>query len=278
MRISLPVILLLFFVSSASGQLPVTVTWKEQPKTGDIIYTASCPAKGLYSIEVDVKMKGLTANHPLPLRISLWGPFEDTEILRLTRTRSDGGYSSKSTYTIAQGNVWDVKPDLDHLYWVPFEPGREVSVFQGFKGSFSHRGAYAIDLDVEVGTPITAAREGVVIDIKEGSNRRCPEERCAPYGNYILIQHPDGTIGNYVHLQKDGVLVEIGDSVQAGQLIGLSGNTGWSTGPHLHFDVSQPDISGRKTIPFLLLGPSGEGVTPKEGKRYFRTDHPVKDH
>lgn len=272
MRIFLSVILFFFLHSTGFSQLPVTVTWKEQPKTGDIVYTASCPAKGLYSIEVEVNMKGLTSDHPLPLRVALWGPFEDMEILRLSRSSTNGGYSSKTTYTIAQGNAWDVHPDKDHVYWVPFEPGRAATIFQGFKGSYSHRKDYAIDLDVEVGTPITAAREGIVIALKESSNRRCPEERCAPYGNYILIQHPDGTIGNYVHLQKDGVLVETGDSIQAGQLIGLSGNTGWSTGPHLHFDVSQPDIAGRKTIPFLLKGPNAQGIVPKEGHTYVRSE------
>lgn len=270
-------ITLLFWLTTGLTQLPVDVIWKENPKTGEIIYTASCPEPGLYSIEVDVKMKGLTADHPLPLQVALWGPFKDREILRLTRVRADLGYSTRSTYRVAQGDVLNVHPDDDHLYWLPFEPGVNVTVFQGFNGSFSHRRDYAIDLDVPEGTPITATRDGVVIGSRESSNRRCAEERCASYGNFILIQHADGTIGNYVHLQKDGVLVEIGDSVEAGQLIGYSGNTGWSTGPHLHFDVSVPEFSGRKTIPFQLMDATGKGRVPKEGESYSRQMEDVKD-
>ncbi|MCF8237353.1 MAG: M23 family metallopeptidase [Saprospiraceae bacterium] len=260
------------------GQSPVEVKWKEDPKTGQVVYTASCTSPGLYSIEVDVQMKGLQSDHPLPLRVVKWGPFEPTEILRLTPKNQSVGYSSRSMYTISQGDIWNVHPDTEQIYWLPMEPHRDVLISQGFKGRGSHRGDYAIDLTVPQGTPVTAARGGWVIDLKEDNDRGCSSMRCMKYANYILIQHADGTIGNYVHLQQDGALVDIGDQVVAGQLIGKSGNTGWSSGPHLHFDVSIPAGLNRRTIPFQILDPSGKAVTPKEGIPYSRPDPAVIDH
>lgn len=134
-----------------------------------MIYTASCPEPGLYSIEVDVKMKGLTAIYPLPLQVAYGARSKTGRSCRLTRVRADLGYSTRSTYRVAQGDVLNVHPDDDHLYWLPFEPGVNVTVFQGFNGSFSHRRDYAIDLDVPEGTPITATRDGVVIGSRESS-------------------------------------------------------------------------------------------------------------
>jgi murein DD-endopeptidase MepM/ murein hydrolase activator NlpD len=55
--------------------------------------------------------------------------------------------------------------------------------------------------------------------------------------NYVFVKHTDGTMGRYFHLTRHGALVEVGDSVQQGDVIARSGNSGDSAEPHLHFDV-----------------------------------------
>jgi murein DD-endopeptidase MepM/ murein hydrolase activator NlpD len=125
------------------------------------------------------------------------------------------------------------------VYQLPYAPGQAFPVSQAYDGPFSHHGAerYAIDWRMPEGTPVYATRPGVVIDTKSDSTQGGPSKQFESLANYILIQHPDGTIGNYAHLQRNGVKVRAGQTVQAGDLIGLSGNTGFSNGPHLHFCV-----------------------------------------
>ena len=124
-------------------------------------------------------------------------------------------------------------------YSLPFEKGRSCRVGQGYNGRLSHRGVnqYAVDFAMPEGTIVCAARAGVVVDLKESSDTGGPDKEHADESNYVSIAHADGAIGEYHHLQLDGVLVEIGDRVAVGQAIARSGNTGYSTFPHLHFGV-----------------------------------------
>lgn len=96
---------------------------------------------------------------------------------------------------------------------------------------------YAIDFAMPEGTPIIAARDGVVIDIKKNSRIGGNNPQLVNEANYITISHGDNEFSQYVHLKYAGVLVKKGQKVSKGQIIGLSGNTGYSTQPHLHFVV-----------------------------------------
>ena len=84
----------------------------------------------------------------------------------------------------------------------------------------------------------------MVTAIRKDSDKGGLKQENLADGNYIFIEHDDGTVANYWHFQKDGVLVTVGDTVLTGEVIGLSGNTGYSAFPHLHFEVQGIDAKG----------------------------------
>jgi len=124
----------------------------------------------------------------------------------------------------------------DYVYNLPFKKGSSHRVIQGYGGWFSHKGVAAIDFYMPVGTPVYAAREGVVYRYKEDSEKGGLLPGNKKQANYLIIKHPDGSFGCYWHLQHNGVVTKKG-LVQKGQLIGYSGNTGFVLVPHLHFSV-----------------------------------------
>ncbi len=130
-----------------------------------------------------------------------------------------------------------ITEDTSYAYALPYEEGRSYRMIQGYFSSFSHKERAALDFRMKRGTKIYAAREGVVVRVKEDGDRGGWNRKYRPFGNNIIIQHPDGSRAGYWHLQKDGALVNMGDTVQKGQLIALSGKTGYAAVPHLHFLV-----------------------------------------
>ncbi len=224
----------------------------------------------LINMETDVE---------LPYGIELEPGAENVELLRLVPTRSSGRIGYSVSYIHARGNPFTASHDDDYLYLIPFAHGDKRRLSQGFQGDFTHFGEneFAVDFEMPIGTEIFAARGGFVAEIKEDSRRGGRSASYSGDGNYILIMHDDGSFANYVHLQYGGALVEPGDSVRAGDVIGLSGNTGRSSGPHLHFDVRLPYPDGRMlSIPFRFRGREGEAIDPVEGLFYYAY-HPGGD-
>ena len=130
-----------------------------------------------------------------------------------------------------------VKEDTSYVYALPYEGGKAHYMIQGYFSSFTHRERAALDFKMKRGSRVCAVREGVVVRLKEDGDRGGLKKKYRPYGNYVIIQHADSSRAGYWHLQKDGVLVNVGDTVRKGQVIGLSGKTGYSSTPHLHFMV-----------------------------------------
>jgi murein DD-endopeptidase MepM/ murein hydrolase activator NlpD len=139
--------------------------------------------------------------------------------------------------------------DYNFVYNLPFKEGKKVYILQGYNGRYSHRGDYALDFRLRKGNEIFAAREGTIVSTEDDNTKGGPRKKFLTKGNHIIIKHSDGTFAAYWHLSHKGVLVKIGESVQKGQLIGISGNTGYSSRAHLHFDVYYFENGKQITIP-----------------------------
>ena len=130
-----------------------------------------------------------------------------------------------------------IRDDSSYVYALPYENKTSHLLIQGYFSHFSHKERAALDFKMKRGTKILAARDGVVVRVKEDGNKGGLNKKYRPYGNNIVIQHPDGSRAGYWHLQHDGALVKVGDSVKKGQIIAFSGKTGYTALPHLHFLV-----------------------------------------
>jgi len=141
------------------------------------------------------------------------------------------------------------------VYQYPYAQGSDFPIVQGFGGGYSHSGAsqYAVDFAMPIGTPVHAARAGIVIDLVKHNTRGGASRKYAKYANYVVILHSDDTTGEYYHLKKNGVTVIQGEYVNTGQKIGYSGNTGFSSLPHLHFAVYRAKPFGKyESLPFVF--------------------------
>jgi len=173
-------------------------------------------------------------------------------------------------FKIGFGDPSTVKPNKDYIYLLPYK--RYKKLIQGNFGNFSHNhisSYHAFDFGTKIGDTIYAAREGKVVMIKEDSKKYGRTRKFAKYANFITIQHDDGTTASYYHLRFNGVLVENGSLVERGQAIGISGMTGFTTTPHLHFVVHKStEEKGNVSIPVEFDGYIGRKF--RKGKRYKR--------
>jgi murein DD-endopeptidase MepM/ murein hydrolase activator NlpD len=159
-------------------------------------------------------------------------------------------------------------------YALPYPTGLTFSVLQGFHGSFSHKGSneYAVDFDCPVATPVLAAREGTIVAANaaaQGSGTT-PDFLDYRHTNFVIVMHDDGTLGEYMHLAPSSVGVKPGQRVDRRQILALSGNTGFSSVPHLHFQVMTAAVDGvaARSFPFQLAIKPDRVEEPVLGRRY----------
>lgn len=170
------------------------------------------------------------------------------------------GVKKMPPYMMYIGDVTLKTYNEDYPYDLPFRKGKSATVYQGYNGTFSHQNENSLDFTMPEGTEVLAAREGLIVDFVKHNTIGCPTRNCADKANYITIMHPDGTFAHYYHLKQNGVKVNMGDYVNKGAVIGLSGNTGWSKGPHLHFVCYIPSATNekfRKTLKTLFRTGNG---------------------
>ena len=220
---------------------------------------------------IEVGAVSMKPSVPLPCTVTV--PAGKTvEAFTLTPQGDDWSFNYTNHYTVG---AYNVTHDDSYLYALPYMPGASFKVTQGYHGSFSHTGPdeYATDWKMPEGTAVFAARGGLVVSVKDGFDKGGPHRKFEDCANIIVIQHDDGTMAHYCHLAPHSAKVRIGQKVRTGELLAASGNTGFTSGPHLHFAVFKARNGyGRETIPVKFRTSDGGGITLVSGKSYRALD------
>jgi len=165
-------------------------------------------------------------------------------------------------------------PESEHTptepYRAPFSIANSYRITQAFPVGITHQtpdSYYAVDITMPIGTDVYAARAGTVFEVASTNFRGGVDpERDLPSANVIRILHDDGTYAVYAHLNWNTIRVQPGDTVARGEYIADSGNTGYSTGPHLHFAVIRNKGLRLESVPVEFLGQNNEAIQPETGK------------
>ena len=249
-------------------QQPVRL--RQEEKLGSVGYFAYNDLAGPVSLRFELtEAKGVITEPSFPALITLPAKREvPAFVVKASPSLPAGsGGSFSLRYTWTPGDP-AAKPDLAAIYQLPFRAGLAFAVHQAFGGEFSHRSPenfHAVDLAMPLGTDVLAARGGVVMQVQDDFYRTGLDlNKYGERANVVVIVHSDGTLGIYAHLDSESVAVGVGRRVEAGTLIGKSGNTGFSTGPHLHFVVQYNDQGRLKSVPFAFIV-DGKALVPLVG-------------
>jgi len=193
------------------------------------------------------------------------------EMVLLTFTADEGVATPLIAYRY-QYLVGD--PEAEHNpprpYRVPYAIATRHTVSQAYPYATTHTttdSMYAVDISMPVGTNIYAARDGVVFEVASTNFKAgLDPEVDGELANVVRILHDDGTYSVYAHLNWNTIRVRPGDEVRRGQYIADSGNTGFSTGPHLHFAVIHNAGMKPESLPVLFEGRDGSEVTAERGE------------
>ena len=167
----------------------------------------------------------------------------------------------------------EAKDDTSYIYALPYPKGISRLMVQGYKSQFSHRGRLSLDFKMKRGSLITAARDGVVARVEQSFSGGGMHKKYLRKANQVVILHSDGSQAYYGHLQQNGVLVNVGDTVSQGQLIALSGKTGYALFPHLHFLVWRYTTDGKWQQTATRFNTS-KGIIYLRPFRKYRNVHP----
>lgn len=216
-----------------------------------------------YSYIVDYTKDTLSIKleNPLhcPLRINLFSKYlkenkliKDTlKILLNERSKREIKFFipnldvKKFNYSYFQALGDENKIIKKNILALPFPKGKKFKIMQGNNGSFTHNtpySRYAVDFDMKVGDTITSADDGFVVGVIKDYEFGKNDKNWENFSNFITVYHPQsGLFTQYAHLKKNGNFVKVGDFVKRNQPIGLSGETGYVSGAHLHFNVLIPE-------------------------------------
>lgn len=246
--------------ASAQDRYPVTVESLKEGSTHRVIARngGRAPIQLTFSLASSTNLRSSRA---WPFVVVLH-PGQTDEMVRVRPGDERQGYNFSYRYAVLLGDP-QASPDPNARYRIPFENGRSFRVSQAPGGPMiTHNDAQtanAIDVVMPEGTPIVAARAGFVIEIHEKSETRAD---LAGRGNFVRIFHADATWADYAHLSRIASDLLPNARIDAGTLLGYSGNTGQSSGPHLHFHVQHNDRGTVRSIPVRFHTRTQGVVTP----------------
>jgi murein DD-endopeptidase MepM/ murein hydrolase activator NlpD len=271
-RCCLPALAALFVLLSASFVLAEDrcVQVAESRQDDRIALVARLEGCSEATISLTAELENMTPSVALPLTIDAAGR-DHFVLVVFQRKDPHAPFRYTWSYRWKIGRRLPDRP-LGHLYELPYRTG-PFAVLQGRLGSFSHAAGSqdeeAIDFQMPPGTKIFPARAGKVVGLRGDVTEGGRDVKYKDDYNYVVVLHQDGTFAEYCHLQPGGVLVALGDDVETSTPIGLSGHTGRSTEPHLHFAVFNTlDGRTRVTWPVRFRGPQGEPLVLTVGRRY----------
>ncbi len=220
-------------------------------------------------VEVEVLLnesRNMASSTSLP-RTFVVEPRSRQKLVELWPVQTNQGYAySYQTQFVLGRPGGSHSPSDAYLPPAPLDRGFVIS--QSFHGESTHKypqNEFAVDIPMPVGTPVLAARSGVVMEVFSGFFENGRSERMKSRANSVTVLHDDGTMAQYAHLKQESARVSVGTRVSRGQVLAESGNTGYSSGPHLHFVILQNVGMERRSIPFAFLGGNGRPFTPQRG-------------
>lgn len=230
-------------------------------------------AENSYPIPVEVilaldELRSVAFPEPEQAMRWLVDPDSTMVMLALDATVSNAAPEADFRYLWLPGDP-RAQHEPERPYRAPFAVATNYPISQAFPVGITHTtpdAYYAVDIAMPVGTDIYAARGGTVFEVASTNFRGGTDpDRDAAAANIVRIMHDDGTHAVYAHLNWNSIRVRPGDRVERGEYIADSGNTGFTTGPHLHFAVMLNRGMRLESVPVTFEGPNFSEVRPATG-------------
>ena len=257
----------LFLIGVSQNKTEIIID-REQTNDGVILYVTnneSCPVSTAFNFDLE-NLKSSFDEEQILVIPEKAQRFKIAELKAIDRRK---GWRFSYDYQANLGDINVSEYDADHVYELPYNKGNSFIINQGYNGSTSHKNENAFDFNMPEGTEILAARGGLVVKVVQDNTQAGFKEEYKKYNNYIIIYHSDGTFASYAHIQFNGARVKEGDVVNPGDLIALSGNVGYTTGPHLHFACYLPGMDKPQTLATKFKTGTGQNAEYLQEKESY---------
>jgi murein DD-endopeptidase MepM/ murein hydrolase activator NlpD len=202
--------------------------------------------------------------------LQLLPPRSEVELMLLAKADPAAAMELEYRFQYLPGDP-GAKHEPEHPYRLPYALSSSFRVSQSFPSSVTHNepsSRYAIDFEMPVGTGVYAGRAGVVIEVaSDYYDSGLDAASDGPRANIVRVLHDDGTMSLYAHLNWNSIRVVPGQRVMRGEYLADSGNTGFSTGPHLHFAVQRNRGGALVSVPVQFTGAGGTAVDVRTDER-----------
>jgi murein DD-endopeptidase MepM/ murein hydrolase activator NlpD len=249
---------------------PIVELFERQRADGTYVLMARNPFYGTVQIAFELLSTSNVAADVPKRGNRILDPRTDTELFPLNPVRRDVPLQLEYGFQYLHGRP-GAKHAPEEPYRLPYALATDFAVSQAFPDTVTHTDAanrHAIDFVMPVGTGVNAARSGMVIEVaSEYFESGVDLAADGPRANIVRILHADGTMALYAHLNWNSIRVVPGQRVARGEYLADSGNTGFSTGPHLHFVVQRNAGGIMESVPIEFQGPGGNRITVATGNR-----------